>query len=206
MKVATDRRGSVDPVPAPLRRQRDLDFDRFVGGGLVLTPAIALGVTLSEGSYIGMPPEIPDISNRAVFIATFTASRSLLTASGQAVYTEITFRVSDVFEDPSGHGGPGSDVTVIVPGGTVKTASGEVISFLTQPRQYFVEPGKTYLLVTQYMPEGDYHFTPKTWDLSDGICRANDAWEVGQERQGGAMLIGLTRGQLVNLLRARVAR
>jgi hypothetical protein len=153
-----------------------------------------------------MPPEIRDIPSRAILIATFTAHESRLTASGVGVYTEITFHVSEVFEDVSGHSEPGSDITVLVPGGSVKTASGQVISFRTQARPYFVEPGKTYLLVMQYRPEGDYYVEATTWDLSDGVVRANEAIEVRRQQKGGATLIGLTRDQLTRLLRARFAR
>ena len=208
MKVASAR--SADPVAASLRYARDLAFDRGFGRGGVLTPENA-GPAISERAYAGMPPEIENLPNRAILIATFTGFRSVLTASGRAVYTEITFRVSDAIEDASGHASPNSDVTVIVPGGSVTTESGEVISFLTQPRPYYVEPGRTYLMVMTYVPEGDYYvgpgmLPPKTWDLTDGVSKPNDWVEVARERDGGATLLGLTRGQLVSLLRARFAR
>jgi hypothetical protein len=208
MKVPSAK--SADPVAASLRHARDLALDRGFGRGGVLTPGNA-GPAISERAYDGMPPEIENLPNRAILIATFTGFRSVLTASGRAVYTEIAFRVSDAIEDASGHASPNSDVTVIVPGGSLTTEFGEVISFLTQPRQYFVEPGGTYLMIMSYVPEGDYYvgpgmLPPKTWDLTDGVSKPNDWVEVARERQGGATLIGLTRDQLVSLLRARFAR
>jgi hypothetical protein len=58
----------------------------------------------------------------------------------------------------------------------------------------------------QYRPEGDYYVEATTWDLSDGVVRANEAIEVRRQQKGGATLIGLTRDQLTRLLRARFAR
>jgi hypothetical protein len=78
-------------------------------------------------------------------LATFTSYRPVLTESGRAIYTEATFLVSNTFEDKSGHAAPGSYLVLIIPGGTV-IANGAVLSFLTQPRQYSVSLGKTYLL------------------------------------------------------------
>lgn len=204
MKVAAELPTAPDSLPAALRYQRDLLFDRQFGGP-VLTPQNAQRAAVFE-DHLGEGPEIPDVPDRAVLIATFTDHGSRLTASGRAAYTEITFHVSDVFQDASGHTAPGSDIVVIVPGGSVKAASGEIISYLTQPRPYFVEPSKTYLLVTQYIPEGDCYFVPKTWDLSDGVVRANDAVEVQRQHEGRSTLIGLTRDQLVRSLRTRLAR
>jgi hypothetical protein len=93
----------------------------------------------------------------------------------------------------------------------VTTESGEVISFLTQPRPYYVEPSGTYLMVMSYVPEGDYYvgpgmLPPKTWDLTGGVSKPNDWVEVAREQAGTATLLGFTAQQLDSLLRERLGR
>ncbi len=48
----------------------------------------------------------------------------------------MAVQVSRVFEDVSGHAIQGAEITIILTGGSVKTPTGEVISYLTQPRPF----------------------------------------------------------------------
>ena len=166
MKIPTDL--SVrDLVPRSMRYARDEFFDAAAISREPLTAESAQSIHASSGIAIKGQPEIEETPDRAVVIGAFVAARSVLTGSGRAIYTEMTFRLSDVFEDVSGHAAPSSDITIIVPGGTVKTTDGRVISYLTQPLKYFLQPEKTYLLVLQYQRGGDFYTRSGTWDLSD---------------------------------------
>ncbi len=106
-------------------------------------------------------------------IGTFDSYQPVLSKSGRAIYTEATAFVSNVFQDAAGDVRPGAHLVVIINGGTVQTEEGVVLSFLTQPRAVSVHVGRTYLLAVSFEPEGDFYRLGKTWDLTDGVVKAN---------------------------------
>jgi len=187
-----------DPVPGPIRQARDKFFDQWIGYREPLTPANVRGAGISEGVPQPNQSEIPDFPNRTVVLATFTSYQPVLSKSGRAVYTEATFLVSNMFEDKSERAGPGSNLVLIIPGGTV-IANGAVLSFLTQPRHYSVSVGKTYLLAIGYHSEGDFFMLGKDWDVTDGVVKANFAGP----RNAPAALVGLTLQQLAAALKTK---
>lgn len=102
--------------------------------------------------------------------------------------------MADIFEDASGKLRSGSTMTAIVPGGTVPDFDGRAISFLTHPRQCFVEPGKTYLLAASYRPLEEFFVIDRSWDLSTGIVEPNFLTRRSD-------FAGLTTAQLIERLR-----
>jgi hypothetical protein len=205
MKVATDP-SSPDPVSGTVRQQRDSHFDDYPGASRVrLTPENARYHRVSQGISVEGQPEIPEVSNRAVVIAKFVASRSALTASGREIYTEVTFQVANVFQHGDGNASPESEIVVLVRGGTVKTADGKVISYLTDPRAYFIQPQRTYLLALSHYADGEFYSLANSWDLSDGVVRANSDRDLALAQQGKSALVGLNKDQLVHLLKERFA-
>ena len=191
-----------DNVPAALRQARDQEFDGILLLTEPLTPELAARIPTPHGAIITTAPEIPEITNRAILIGKFTSSRTVMSSSGRAIYTEMIFHVSDVFEDVAGHAAPGYDITIGVLGGTVRTKEGQVISLYTSPREYSLQPGHTYLLVLRYLPETDL-YSGSGWDVSDGVVRANSRRDLYYERHGKSSLIGLTVDQLRAVLRQR---
>jgi hypothetical protein len=203
MKIATDLSQPETASPA-IRQQRDSHFDASpLASRVPLTPDSAPLHHVFAGAHVAGQPEIAEVSNRAVVIATFTGYRSILTASGREVYTEVTFHVSNVFEDTAGRAVRDSDITVALRGGTVKTAGGNVISYLTGPRPYFIQPQRTYLLVLSHHADGDFYSRAGDWDISDGVVRANSDRESRIAQQGKSALVGLSKDQLVRLLNQR---
>ena len=162
-----------DPVPSPVRQQRDKYFDDVIGLGVPLTPANVKSKGISEGVPSPNQPEIPRLPNGTVVIGTFDSYQPVLSKSGRAIYTEATFFISNVFQDAAGDVRPGAHLVVIINGGTVQTDAGVVLSFLTQPQSFSVHVGRTYLLATSYEPMGDFYRLGKTWDLTDGVVRTN---------------------------------
>jgi hypothetical protein len=198
-----------DDLAPSLRHFRDEYWDGMLGHFGALTPQTVIHT--SEGAYgpsVGGSREIPDLrSDNAAMIGTFSRYRSVVTASGRAIYTDITFAVDHVFRDAAGgHGVSGSEITVGFGGGSVRTASGGVISLMTEPRKYFMQPGRTYLLFLTYKAYGDFYVGGiPTWDLSDGTVTANFD-EVKAKEHGTKMtLIGLTKEELIRLLDERFA-
>jgi hypothetical protein len=203
MKTQT-RVSDTDSVPPAIRLLRDQFFDSIIGSREVLTAENATPHAISEGSFLGVPPEILELTDRAVLIGTFNSFRSVLSASGHAIYTEASIRVAEMFEDASGGAHTGADITIGLPGGTVSTQDGKTISYLTQPRGFFIQPGKTYLFVLEYHASaGGLYIIGNDWDLSDGVVRANSGLDLRRQKEGTSSLIGLTRAQLVQSLNKR---
>jgi hypothetical protein len=73
------------------------------------------------------------------------------------------------------------------------------MSFLTQPRQYFVKPGNTYLLVLQYQSDGKFYMPGKTWDLTGGVIQQN----FSTAKSTPSAFVGLTVQQLKSTLMAQ---
>jgi hypothetical protein len=192
---------SADSVPTSLRQQRDQYFDGLIGLPSPITPANMKSRELSDGTTFGAQPEIPNIPNRAIFIATFASYQPVLSRSGRAIYTEIRFVVSNIFQDRAGNLKPGSDLVLIIPGGTIKTETGVVLSFLTRPRHYSVTAGGTYLLIASYHNSGAFYILGKSWDLSGGVVRRN----FDSSSQTPSTLIGLSVPELIASLNAQFA-
>jgi hypothetical protein len=204
MQVPSD--ASLPDLVLPSSRfQRDQFWDELIGDNAPLRPESAKGGGISEGLYLKEPPEILEIPHRAVVAGVFTEWRSVLTTSGRAVYTEVTVHVSHVFED-SGHAMPDSDITITVPGGTVKTLSGQLISYLTEPRSFFIQPKHTYLFVLSYHTDGDFYAFGKDFDISDGVVRADSSWDRRREEQGRSSLVGQTTEEMIRSLSARFSK
>jgi hypothetical protein len=138
-----------DTVAVSIRQQRDQFFDEIIGLGVPLTPANAKSSVFSFGVPSPNQQEIPQLPNRTVVIGTFQSYQPVLSKSGRAIYTEVTLSVSNVFQD-AGNLGSGSTLTLILNGGTVTTQSGTVLSFLTNPSQFSIKPGWTYLFALSY--------------------------------------------------------
>lgn len=188
-----------DPAQATVRQSRDRYFDRLIGLREPLTPANVRGSGISEGLPPPHQAEIPRLPDRAVLIGTFVSYQPVLSNSGRAIYTEVTFLVSNTFEDNSGHASPGSKFVLILPGGTVTTSRGDVLSFLTQPRAYSVSVGRTYLLALSYHSDGDFFMVGRDWDITGGVVKAN----FSGSPTAPSSLIGLSLQELVAKLNAQ---
>ena len=184
-------------IAPSVRAERDKFADEGAAGQelpLTAPHPDALGPGHGGGMW---KTEIPPVLNRVVLTGTFTKHRSVLSASEFSLYTEVTVRVDEVFEDRAGssavHGG---NVTIMLGGGTVVLATGRVLTFNTQPIEFSLQPDHKYLLVLSYHREGDFFIVRGDWDISDGIVRPNT--EPGEFRAKHALssLSGLTVEQL----------
>ena len=188
-----------DTVISTLREQRDQYFDALIGLPVPLTPTNVK----SRAFELGVPPpnqaEIPALPNRAVLIATFTSYHPVLSNSRKAIYTEVTFSVSTVFQDASGDSRSGSSIVLILPGGTVATQDGLELSFLTQRQRYFIAPGGTYLLALSFQSDGSFFSLGKAWDLTSGIVEP--VFSVSKHIP--STLPGLSLQQLIATLNAQ---
>ena len=208
MKTPTPM-SSPDPVPAPVRALRDQYWDRFAPAREPLSQFLKhSGVNTEEGVWYFTPqtPELPALPHRAVLTGTFLGFRSVMTTSERMIYTDMIFRVHDLLEDKTdGKAAPGPEITISVIGGTVRTGSGEEISYLThQPWEYFLQPKHTYLLVLPYHADGDFYSGADSWDISDGIVRANSGRSDHFARNGSSAINGKSTAEMLRILRKQL--
>jgi hypothetical protein len=201
MRIPTPYLARVANITPLTRAKRDQFWDN-VAGPVPLTPESALSTAVSDGVWLANEPEILEVPNRAVLTGTFVSYRSILTASGRAIYTDITFRVHQVLQDHGGHALPGSDITLSITGGT---QSGQIISYLTQPRSPFLQPTRSYLLVLSYEEPGDFYTLAGNWDISDGTARPNTIRLRMKSDEGHSSLSGLTNDELIRILKERLS-
>jgi len=204
MRIPTPYLARVANITPLTRVKRDQFWDN-VAGPVPLTPESALSTAVSDGVWLANEPEILEVPNRAVLTGTFVSYRSILTASGRAIYTDIAFRVHQVLQDRGGHALAGSDITVSITGGTVTTQSGQIISYLTQPRSLFLQPTRSYLLVLSYEEPGDFYTLAGNWDISDGTARPNTIRLQTKSDEGHSSLSGLTNDELIRTLKERLS-
>lgn len=179
-------------VPPQVRAARDEYLDQGAAGQKYpLTSPLA--DPLGPGIGCGTPrSDIPPAAGRIALTGTFTQHRSVLSASEFSLYTEITIRVDEVFDDRTASGAmPGRDITVLTSGGTVTLQSGRVLSHNTQPIEYSLQPGHRYLLFLTHQRTGDFYVVTNDWDISDGIVRPNTRPGQYRASHGLSLLTGL---------------
>jgi len=135
-------------ISPSLRAERDAFWDSLSHRELPLTAKAQRGGAFGGPDWFddGTEPEIPDVPDRAILIATFATHRSVLSASEKSIYTEITMRVQQVFEDRTASGSlaPHKNVTLMLIGGTVALRSGRVLSDHVQPSEPLFDPQRSY--------------------------------------------------------------
>jgi len=184
-------------IAPSIRAERDKFADEGAAGQqLPLTAPHPDALGPGHGGGISKT-EIPPALNRVVLTGTFTTHRGVLSASEFSLYTEVTVRVDEVFEDRGAssavHGG---DITIMLRGGTVVLATGRVLTFNTQPIGFCLQPDHRYLLVLSYHREGDFFIVRDDWNISDGIVRPNTDTGEFRARHGLSSLNGLAVQQL----------
>jgi hypothetical protein len=124
--------------------------------------------------------------------ATFMNYRSILTVSGRAVYTDITFKVHEVYKAQAGRAFPGFNLTVSVwrdcyqavrPGFVIPNAATRAAS--TTRKEISAQ-----VVVPQSV--GDFCMVGDNRDISDGTFRPNTTFTRSLARQGRSTPSGLT--------------
>ncbi len=184
-------------IAPSVRAERDEFWDSLSTRDVPITSPSSVSPVVF-GDYFIQGPEIPDFPNRAIATATFTSHRSVLSASEFSMYTEVTLRVDEVFEDRTGSGGlvAGKDITLLLPSGTVLLQSGQKLTADIPLDEPPLAPDHKYLFVMSYHPKGDFYDVTDDWDISDGIVRPNTGPGEYRAKHGLSSLNGLTVQQL----------
>lgn len=194
MKKASPPLEEADTIAPVVRYDRDTFFDDTIGSPEPLTPGTASRSHMSEGSVYGEVPEIPPLNaNSLIITGRFESYRSILSASHRSVYTDIHVSVQRiVYQGSEIHVTPGADITIDVGGGTVDLGDGRVLSYLTDPREYALQPSRDYLLVLTHVPSGDFFTVDRNWDITDAIVKPNTWHEAILAKKGRSRLSGLS--------------
>lgn len=185
-------------VSPSLRAERDEAFDSLTSRDVPITSPSSVSPAIGGADFTTQGPEIPDLPNRAIATATFTKHRSVLSASEFSMYTEVTLRVDEVFEDRTGSGGlvKGREITLLLPGGTVMLRSGQELTADIPPDEPQLVPGHRYLLVMSYEPKGDFYDGTADWDISDGVVRPITDFTRALAKEGRSALSGVSAQQI----------
>lgn len=190
---------SRSSVPVQVRAARDKFFDGLYGPQ-------APGV-YSHGPDAGpVEQEIPTTKNLTVAPMRFAGYAVVLSGSGNSVYTEIRMNVEQVLQDPSGKAHAGQAVTVILGGGSVTRASGEMVRRdLGQDTQCGLRPGDRYTAFLAYHAAGDFFECVKTWGLTNGKAEPTYPTDVLNAKSGTSRYAGMAEPQFLDAVRSALA-
>ncbi|MDQ2711113.1 MAG: hypothetical protein M3Y24_02570 [Acidobacteriota bacterium] len=193
----------MDNVSPVFRYDRDNFFDQSLGNPQPLTPETAGHSHVSEGAVYGAPPELPPLSAEDVLImGRFETYHSVLSASHRSIYTEVRISVQKVIGQGAGqHISSRTDLVIAIPGGTVQLSDGRIISYLTDDRQYSIQPDHTYFLLLGHQNLGDFYVLEKSWDVTGGVGKPNTPFEVERANKGQSRLTGLSVDAAVSELK-----
>jgi len=174
-----------DPVQQALRAARDRYADKVLGAHMPLDEMADKGLGYGEGgpSYSRIPDAVPEFPNRTVLVAQFTDFEVVLSDSRSAIYTELHLSVERILDSSVSHS-PGTTITAIVNGGTVKLAGGRVLQFHASPRAFVPVPGGRYIFFLRRVPEGEFYLIAKSIELRDGKALPNSADDVDRAEHG----------------------
>ena len=188
-------------ISASMRAERNQFWDEASMSRVPLTQPGSARVTGGSYDLEGDPGEISNFfSHRVVLTATFTGHQSVLSLSERSLYTEVTLRVDEVFEDrtASGHPTANRDITLIVYGGTVVLRDGQAFSIKNPmaSRELFIQTDHKYLFVLGYQNSGEFYEYDDSWDITDGRARASSPRAMYFAREGHSAIDGLSGKQL----------
>jgi hypothetical protein len=112
----------------------------------------------------------------------------------QLIYTEMNFRIDHVFRQLAEISlSDGSLIDVGVPGGRIKSPNGEILSpDWLKPLQYYVQPGRKYLIQFFHDKRGGFFRTGQFWDLSSGKVQSEFPDEIERAEQGKSAIAGMS--------------
>jgi hypothetical protein len=178
-----------ETVPASTRAQRD----QFWNEGLEWLIEPSGHISDPGVGSIDLERNPLDVPGAVIVAATVGGYRTF--SSALKPYVEATVCVDRVFGDWSrvAHPSTRQHITIL--------AKGDWASDLSAPQDPYrlevtLRPGRTYLVILTYHRIGDFYESYDSWDITDGIVRANTPVTKYQAEKGKSPLEGLTVQQL----------
>lgn len=159
---------SHDPSSAAVRSARSLKFNTGTGYQLEEeTPGTEpRGYLTSIADHAGGFNAMPITPSSIILVGEATEHQPYLSADHSCVYTELSVKVSEVFQRrkdlPSGL----SKITITQRGGTVKLPNGKLLSSLGINGETLLQMNIPYLLFLSYSKPTDDYTVLRAWDIS----------------------------------------
>ncbi len=162
---------------------------------------------VSGGSFIRNLPELRNVDGSVWVLATFQSFHIFaIDEEFKLVYTEINFRIDTIISQPDTTGiSENAVMDVGIPGGMLRTSSGQVISSRVEKQQYAFQLGHRYLLQLTKDPQLAGEFTVnKRWDITSGYARPDTPDEVDRADHGQSSIAGLSVPALLDFLKRQL--
>ena len=200
----------VDTASGDIRLARDRYWDESIGSeGSLLDPTTATRIfpnLSTEGDFLlSLHPEFPADPNLVWVIGHFDAYHSYFSASEKSIYTEMNFKVQQVFGQAVAMSWVKSGTTIDLgsPGGTVVTPNRVVLSYALGPRRLSLVPGGTYLLQLDFHHKEQFFSVRNQWDLSVGRAVPLTGLEEARQSSGSSILSGMAIDDILKTLRLK---
>ncbi len=185
----------TDTVSPANRAARDKFFDRLYG-------PLPKG-TFSNGPDVGpIFQDVPTDKSLTAAVVQFADYTTIRSARRRSIYTEVRMNVAQVVRDPAGTVEPGTAVTVILGGGSLRLPSGQIVrQNLDQGAESGIQPGHRYLAFLYHYSAGDYFACVKTWDLSGGVAVPTYPFDKSKAKNGASRFAGMPERQFIDAVR-----
>ncbi len=203
--AAANLESQLDTVNPTLREQRDAFWKVPLGtyrdekkaaeaaGGAMFT---------SPGAYLADSPEFSAVKGATWVIATFENFHVYAIGHEyELIYTEMNFRVEQVFKKPKGLSlSSGALVDAAIAGGRIESPNGKIFTSRIEPQQRGLQPGHKYFLQLLYEAQGDFFMANASWDISSGKVESDSPVEAYRIAHGKASIVGMSVPDLVDYL------
>jgi len=166
--TVVDPKAQVDTVAPNVRSARN-EYWKPILQEIRDAEKIGRSWTLSGGGFVW---EIPSLPNDIWVVATFDHFHVIpIDPDFKLFYTEMSFTIREVVNQPASSSlAAGGLFDVDEQGGRIKKSDGSVEMWLVSPKDYFVQPGHTYLMLIHARDEGNLYTIHEQWDVSTGIA------------------------------------
>lgn len=182
---------------------RDFFFDKLIGADLPLDQSGNVPRIHSVWERVGPTPEVIT-SDDGVAVVGFSSFRCIASASKRSIYTEVSMTVEDVLKDTTGTLGRHESISVLLPGGKVKFASGKTVAWDINDNDYEIQPNGRYLIFLTHVKEGDFFLEDKRWLLNNGKAVANTVEDAIRSHQLTSKYSGLSENVFISSVRKQL--
>jgi hypothetical protein len=193
-----------DFADQPSRAARDAFFDKLIGANEPLDRSGNVPQMRSVWERVGPTPEVIT-SDDAVAVVDFSGFSCIVSGSKRSIYTEVSMTVDDVLKDTTGTLRRQGSISVLLPGGKVKFASGKTVAWDINDNDYEMQPNGHYLIFLTYIKAGDFFIEDKTWRLNNGKAVANTVEDEIRSHQLTSKYSGLSEDAFLSSVREQLS-
>jgi len=149
------------------------------------------GVVVGGGSYFADAPEIDPALGTIFAVVQFQSFEVFDASKGEYLpYTEMYFKIERVVASPSTQAfSEGELLSMDIPGGRLRTPTGEIRTIGVYPMSHYFQVGNTYLVQLRPSVAGTFSAS-KRWKVANGILVPDTDQEISRSKKGGSALQG----------------